>query len=138
MKNFKKKLIYGVLLAATALILVACSSDPLKDAKVVDVMNGSKTEVLGQSSIIKMKSEEVTDEFLLNWMENYVNKNNFNWSVIVYTDKGDDSLGVYETGGFIQKDVNLEHQVDDGSYVFSGETPDTKYYIIKDGKLLEQ
>jgi hypothetical protein len=74
------------------------------NAQVKDVMNGSRTEKIGEYSIIEISSEEVTDEALTDWYFNYVAKNDFNWCMILYTDK-DDNSGVYSISGIVQKDV---------------------------------
>jgi hypothetical protein len=74
------------------------------NAQVKDVMNGSRTEKIGEYSIIEAKSDEVTVEALTDWYFNYVSKNDFNWCIILYSDK-DDNSGVYSISGIVQKDV---------------------------------
>lgn len=75
-------------------------------AKVKDLMNGTRTEKIGEYSIIEISSEEVTDEALEDWYFNYVKKHDFNWCMILYTDK-DDNSGVYAINGIVQKDLQF-------------------------------
>ena len=74
------------------------------NAQVRAVMNGLGTEKIGEYSIIEAKSDEVTVEALTDWYFNYVSKNDFNWCIILYSDK-DDNSGVYSISGIVQKDV---------------------------------
>lgn len=74
------------------------------NAQVKDVMNGVGTEKIGEYSIIEASSDEITVEALTDWYFNYVTKNDYNWCMILYTDKSDNS-GVYSIGGIVQKDV---------------------------------
>lgn len=140
-----KRIGYVVLIICALLfILIRCAvadttpdENNFKDAKIVDVMNGSNDKKIGESSVLKMNSEDVTDEFLVKWVENHVVPGNFNWAVIVYKDKGSDNFGVYSIGeGTITKDVGLTKQ-SDGSYMLGNSTKETKNYSIKDGKLVE-
>lgn len=76
-------------------------------AEIKDVVNGSRTEKIGEYSIIKVSSADVTEESLTDWYFNYVIKNNYNWCMILYTDKNDNT-GVYAVSGMVQKDVGFE------------------------------
>lgn len=83
------------------------------NAQIKDVMNGSRTEKIGEYSIIEISSDKVTDEALTDWYFNYVVKNDFNWCMILYTDK-DDNSGVYANNGYVEKDIIFEKdQYDD-------------------------
>jgi len=84
-------------------------------AQVKDVMNGSRTEKIGEYSIIEIDSKDVTIEALTDWYFNYVSVNDYNWCMILYTDKEDNS-GVYAVNGMIQKDVLFE-QDEYGDYM---------------------
>ena len=108
-----------------------------KNAQIIDLMNGSKTDTIGKTSVIKMKSTDVTDEYLVNWSKNHLQKDGYNWGVIVYTDKGDDDLGIYGTGDFILTDVQLQPK-DDGSYAQGGSTQTTKMCRIDGDKLIKE
>ena len=74
-------------------------------AEVRDIMNDSRTEKVGEYSLIRVNSSEVTKEALADWYFNYVAKNNFRWSMILYTDR-DDNTGVCATS-YIEMDVNF-------------------------------
>lgn len=140
-----KRIGYVVLIICALLfILIRCAvadttpdENNFKDAKIVDVMNGSNDKKIGESSVLKMNSEDVTDEFLVKWVENHVVPGKFNWAVIVYKDKGKDNFGVYSIGKeIITKDVGLTREID-GSYMLGNPTEETKNYSINDGKLVE-
>ncbi|WP_418745088.1 hypothetical protein [Evtepia gabavorous] len=102
-------------------------------AQVKDVMNGSRTEKIGEYSIIEISSEEVTDEALTDWYFNYVAKNDFNWCMILYTDK-DDNMGVYAIDTMIQKDVLFE-QDEHGDYMLGNSSNATIYAPTDDSTL---
>lgn len=76
-------------------------------AEIKDVMNGYRTEKIGEYSIIKANSNEVTEDSLTDWYYNYVEENDFNWCMILYTDK-EDNLGVYAISGMVEVDVTFE------------------------------
>lgn len=76
-------------------------------AEIKDVMNGYRTEKIGEYSIIKISSDKVTEESLADWYYNYVEENDFNWCMILYTDKEDNS-GVYAISGMVEVDVTFE------------------------------
>lgn len=74
------------------------------NAFVKPVMNGFRTEKLGEYSIIEIPSSDITLDDLSDWYFNYVEKNDFNFCIIIYTDKEDNS-GVYSANGIVEKDV---------------------------------
>lgn len=76
------------------------------NAIVKNVMNGSRTEKIGEYSIIEIASNQVTEEILADWYFNYVEKNDFNWAMLLYTDK--ENKGVYAITGIINKDVTFD------------------------------
>ena len=92
----------------------AAESHIYDDAQVKDVMNGIRTNKIGEYSIIEISSEEVTDEALADWYFNYVEKNDFNFCMILYSDK-DDNSGVYAANGVVQKDVRFTED-ENGDY----------------------
>ena len=51
------------------------------NAIVKDVMNGFRSEKIGEYSIATIKSDQVTQDILEDWYFNYVEKNDFNWSM---------------------------------------------------------
>lgn len=68
------------------------------------VMNGSRTDEIGKYSIIEIDSSLATEENLADWYFNYIVNNDFNWCMILYTDKDNDK-GVYAIEGMVEKDV---------------------------------
>ena len=75
-----------------------------EEVEIIDVMNGTRTEKLGEYSLIKTNSGNVSIEALTDWYFNYVQENDYNWCMILYTDKADNS-GVYASQGMIQENV---------------------------------
>lgn len=73
-------------------------------AIIKPVMNGSRTEEIGEYSIIELDSSLITDESLADWYFNYVLNNDFNWCMILYTDKNNKE-GVYSIEGLVEKGV---------------------------------
>lgn len=73
--------------------------------------------VIGEYSVIRTNSDEVTDERLADWYFNYVinEDNEFEWYMILFTDKSDHS-GIYATDGLIKKNVIFE-QNEHGDYI---------------------
>jgi hypothetical protein len=104
------------------------------NAQVKDVMNGSRTEKIGEYSIIETTSDEVTEEALIDWYFNYVANNDFNWCMILYLDK-DDNSGVYATTGMIQKDVLFAKDNYDDFMV--GNSANATLYVPTDDNKLE-
>lgn len=107
-------------------------------AQVKDVMNGLGTKKLGEYSIIEAKSDEVTVEALTDWYFNYVAKNEYNWCMIVYTDKSDNT-GVYSISGIVQKDVVFTKD-ENGDYFLSesNATSNAITYAPTDNNTLEE
>ena len=103
------------------------------NAQIKDVMNGSRTEKIGEYSIIEISSDKVTDEALTDWYFNYVEKNDFNWCMILYTDK-DDNSGVYAIDTMIQKDLFFE-QDEHGDYSVGDSSNATVYVPTDDNNL---
>ena len=106
------------------------------NAQVKDVMNGFRTEKIGEYSVIEMKSEDVTVEALTDWYFNYVKVNDFNWCMIIYTDKTDGS-GVYAIKSMVEKGVIFEKD-EYGDYMV-GESPESSiiYVPTEDNTLVE-
>lgn len=105
------------------------------NAQIKDVMNGLRTEKIGEYSVIEINSSEVTEETLADWYYNYVSVNDFNWCMILYSDKSDNS-GVYALVGMVQKDIFFN--VDEyGEYSVGDSSNATLYFPSGDGKTLE-
>lgn len=136
-----KKVIAVLLMALLLLSCAACGSSGeaaaeahiYDSAQVVDVMNGTGTEAIGKCSVIKADSKDVTDEALNDWYFNYVEQNDFNWSVIVYTDQ--EGMGVYAGSGVVERNTGLEEDTD-GSYMLISRD-DAIVYTPVDGQLKE-
>lgn len=95
------------------------------NAQVRDVMNGSGTNKLGEYSVIKAASSEITDDVLNDWYFNYVKKNDFNYCVIVYTDI--DGVGVYSSSGMVVKDAGLDVDAN-GDYSYVSRSDESNYF----------
>lgn len=104
-------------------------------AQVKDVVNGSRTKKIGEYSIIEIDSKDVTIEALTDWYFNYVSVNDYNWCMILYTDKKDNS-GVYAINGMIQKDVLFE-QDKYGDYMLGDSSNGTIYGPTEEKTLKE-
>ena len=141
-----KKVIAVLLMALLVVTCAACGSSgegagsaPAAEAhiydaaQVVDVMNGTGTEAIGKCSVIKADSKDVTDEALNDWYFNYVEQNDFNWCVIVYTDQ--EGMGVYAGSGVVERNTGLEEDTD-GSYMLISRD-DAIIYTPVDGQLKE-
>ncbi|MCD7843582.1 MAG: hypothetical protein LUG17_03030 [Clostridiales bacterium] len=102
------------------------------DATVKDVMNGTHTEKLGEYSIVYIASDEATVENLTDWYYNYVEVNDYNWCMILYTDS-DENKGVYGNTDIVEKDVFFE-QDEYGDYSLGDSSQET-YYLPIDGTL---
>ena len=137
-KGSKKNVGIGCLtiIIITLLLSMCGKGDDFKDAQIIDLMNGSNTKSVGKTSVIKAKSSDVTDDYLLKWNKKHVQPNDLNWAVIVYTDKGDDNLGVYAANAHMIKDIRLSRQ-EDGSYMQNGNTRDTVMYTVDGDKLIK-
>lgn len=123
-----------ILFAIIVIVAVSCgkkksnngdSQHIYDNAQVRDVMNGSGTNKLGEYSVIKAASSEITDDVLNDWYFNYVKKNNFNYCVIVYTDI--DGVGVYSSSGMVIKDAGLDVDAN-GDYSYVSRSDESNYF----------
>lgn len=103
------------------------------NATVKAVMNGTRTEKIGEYSIIKANSEDCTVDALTDWYFNYVKKNNFNFCMILYSDKTDNS-GCYSIPGMVQKDIQFDID-ENGDYSVGDSSNATSYVSVEEGKL---
>lgn len=74
------------------------------NAIVKSIINGSRTEKIGEYSIIETDSSLVTEENLTDWYFNYIANSDFNYGIILYTDKNNKE-GVYAIEGFVEKNA---------------------------------
>ncbi len=123
-------------------VLTACGSgDSVKkegiyrNAVVMDVKNGSGTEVIGKMSVSQVPKDEITEDALLDWCVNHIKANDLSYSIIRY-DKDVDH-GVYGTGNQILTNVNIQKEAD-GTYTYSGDTEDTKMYFVGDDNTIRE
>ncbi|MCD8353316.1 MAG: hypothetical protein LUC47_03255 [Clostridiales bacterium] len=104
------------------------------DATIRNVMNGYRTEKLGEYSIVYISSDEATVENLTDWYYNYVTVNDYNWCMIRYTDS-DENKGAYAITGMVEKDVFFE-QDEYGDYSMGDSSQET-LYLPQDGTLVD-
>lgn len=76
------------------------------NAEIRPVHNGTGTSVLGYFSLVRAPYAACTDEALADWYFNHVSTSNYNWCMILYSDRADNS-GVYAISGMVQKDVSF-------------------------------
>ncbi len=148
-KNMKKLISIILLTMALAVCLSACggSSEPAPEpaeepteshiydnAVVIDMMNGPRTEKIGEYSVIEAPSTDITEDVLNDWFYNYIEKTDYSFYIISFTDKP--GFGVHGMNTMIT--VNAGLNVDEnGDYsVISGENE--QYYSPgNDGTLHE-
>ena len=134
-----KKVIAVLLMALLLLSCAACGSSGETAAqshiydsvKIVDSLSGGGQKI-GEISIIEVPSAEITDEALEDWYFNFVLENDYDYNLIVYTDK--DNMGCYSIEGVVDKDVTLE-PFGDGTYMNGG--GGIMYSVTSDGHLAQ-
>lgn len=131
-----------ILLVLLLSVLTACGSgDSVKkeglyrNALVVDVKNGSGTEVIGKMSVSQVPKEEITEEALIDWSINHIQDNDLKYSIIRYD--GDVDHGVYGSGNQVITNVDIQKEAD-GTYYYVGDTADTKYYTVSDDNTIKE
>lgn len=103
------------------------------DAEIVDMMNGSRTEVIGAVSVISALSSDITEEVLTDWYFNYVAETDYNYYLIVYTDIED--TGCYAFTGIVEANVTLEDTDGYGLYSLADDSNATIYAPTDEGTL---
>lgn len=99
------------------------------NAQIKDVLNGTRDTKLGEYSVISVDSSECTIDALSDWYFNYVSVNDFNWCMILYADK-DDNSGVYSISGMVEKDVVFD--VDNYGGYSLGDSENSVLYFPSD------
>lgn len=132
----KGRVITAIIMMLTVvalLILTSCGDKPFyKDAVVESIYNGSRTAFIGEYSRVTVDKAEVTDEAIVDWYTNYVEKNDHNWDLIIYKD--DPTHGVFTNGsGYVEKDCTITMN-DIAEYMMDEEGT---MYHIRDGKLVK-
>ena len=100
--------------------------------EVVNQRSGSGS-VIGTCSNFYASKDDCTLKNLAKWYSEYVKTSGDNYCVIVYDE--DDEYGIAASAGIVRTDVALEKDTD-GTYLAT-ETPETKYYFVKDSGELE-
>ncbi len=99
--------------------------------EIRDVMNGNLTEKIGEYSLTKFPEASLTDDLLIDYYNNYVLNNAYNYYVILFTDSTNDK-GIYSIPGIMQQ---VYFGFDHVSYSI---TEDIDYYYIVEGDSLRK
>lgn len=102
------------------------------DAEIHDVMNGTGTEKIGEYSVVKIRSDEFNDDMLNDWFFNYVQPNDYNYCLIIFSNIG--NLGVYASGDMVVKDAGIETDTS-GDYIYASNENETLYFVSGNGTL---
>lgn len=73
-----------------------------ENAEDKDVMNGFRVDKIGEYSICYEDRADCTEEALSDWDYNYIIKNKFNWCMLLYKDKNENT-GAYAMKNFVWK-----------------------------------
>lgn len=138
-KPFYKKKWFIILIALFVLGLIGNAINPPKethiydDAKIKNELSGSG-EKIGKVSVIKAQSKDITDKVLTDWYFNHVEKTDYNYYLIEYTDFNC-KKGVWAINGLVEKDCDLSPSpTNDGINMKSG---DGIIYTPSDNKLIK-
>lgn len=138
-KPFYKKKWFIVLIALFVLGLIGNVINPPKEthiydnAKIKTELSGSG-EKIGKVSVIKAQSKDITDKVLTDWYFNHVEKTDYNYYLIEYTDFNC-KKGVWAINGVVEKDCELSPSAtNDGISEKSG---DGIIYTPSDNKLIK-
>lgn len=103
------------------------------DAVIKNVMNGLRTEKLGEYSYIYAMSDQITQEVLEDWYFNYVTKNKHNFDFIIFTDKNS-TEGIFSNSGFVYSNISISKD-EHGDYSAGDMSNAKMYYKTDDNKL---
>lgn len=104
--------------------------------EIRDVLNGVRSQKLGEYSVIYAASTECTEEALVDWYYNFVQVHDYNYNVIIFTDT-DMLKGCYSIKGMVE--VGTEFSQDEYGDYMVGETQDSVIYSPSDdGKTLNK
>ena len=104
-------------------------------AFVAPVMNGPRTEKIGEYSYILADSSECTDEALIDWYNNYIRKNDFNYSFIVYTDM--EGYGIFTSSGIVEIGDEIIYDEENDEYNVGDNSQARIVAIYEDGTMQE-
>lgn len=116
------------------------------DAEILDLMNGSGTDVIGSYSVIEIESSSVEFEDIEDWYFNYIAENeDCDYFIILYTDTeeavddGTEYTGIYSDGSYVETDVTIiYHEVGtDYVYQMNGSNDGAIYWPQDDDTLAE-
>ena len=99
------------------------------NAQIRDLMNGPRTEKVGEYVVIYANSADCTEDTLADLYFNYFLKNDFNWLAVIYTAK-EDNRGVYINKGTVY--VNTFFEEDEHGDYSTKSSPDELLYIPGD------
>ena len=69
--------------------------------EIKDIFNGMRTNKIGEYSVIRASSDACTEDALADWYYNFVQKNNYNYNIILFTDK-ENLMGCYSINGMVE------------------------------------
>lgn len=111
-KPFYKKKWFIILIALFVLGLIGNAINPqtkethiYDNEKIKTELSGSGKKI-GKVSVIKAQSKDITDKVLTDWYFNHVEKTDYNYYLIEYTDF-DCKKGVWAIKGIVDKDCEL-------------------------------
>ena len=108
-KPFYKKKWFIILIALFVLGLIGNAINRqthiYDHAKIKTELSGSG-EKIGKVSVIKAQSKDITDKVLTDWYFNHVEKTDYNYYLIEYTDFNC-KKGVWAINGVVEKDCEL-------------------------------
>ena len=100
-----------------------------------EILNGLETEVIGKCLIVKTQSVNCTEDFLTDIYYNYYITNDYNYGIIVYTDK--ENIGGYINTGLIELNCEIIKE-NNGTYCVGETFDDSIFYACeKDGAIVK-
>ena len=100
-----------------------------------EILNGLETEVIGECLIVKTQSVNCTEDFLTDVYYNYYITNDYNYGIIVYTDK--ENIGGYINTGLIELNCEIIKE-NNGTYCLGETFDDSIFYTCeKDGTIVK-
>ncbi len=86
-------------------------------------------------SVIEAPSDEITEDVLLDWHNNYIVPTDYQWYIIQYTDNPD--MGVFGQEEILEKDVHL-HRAETGVLTsdLDADNSQETVYFVEDGELV--
>lgn len=103
-------------------------------SEIKDVMNGTRTEKIGEYSVIYAASSECTEDTVADWYYNFVAVHNYNYNIIVFTDK-DEPEGCYAIHSMVEIGVMFDKD-EYGDYSVGASKDAVIYAPSDDGKTL--